>query len=116
MQLFLNINAAETGIMARNRGMRRAEQAANTLHGNWSEQALEFVRLYALTSFEFMTEDIRESAANIVPEAPSARAWGPIMKKAQKAGYIAFKEIKQVRNAKAHMANANVWRSLLRVR
>lgn len=97
----------------RDDGIKRAVDKADTVHNQWSEKALDFLRGYAEINPKFMIEDVRYASQGVVPSPPSQRSWGAIVLKALRAGWI-YKvpgEIQQVRNAKAHMANAQVWRS-----
>lgn len=96
-------------------GAERAERHANAVHDSWSEKALEFFKGYAESNPKFMVEDVRFASQGLVPVAPSQRSWGAIVLKAAKAGWIHNdnREFSQVKNGKAHRANAAVWKSLI---
>lgn len=68
-------------------GMSRSVNHAGAV---WAATAFAFVVRYALTHSEpFMTEDvIRAAASEGLPEPPDRRAFGAIMKKAQREGHI----------------------------
>jgi len=94
-------------------GMKAAEINANAKHHGWSEKALDFLKGYAEINPIFLAEDVRYASQGIVPIPVSQRAWGAIMIKAVKLGWIYNRngETRKVKNALAHKANASVWRS-----
>jgi hypothetical protein len=57
----------------------------------------------------FQVEDVRASCAGVVPEAPSARAWGGIIVRARRAGLVKKVGTDSVRNPNANCAIATVW-------
>ena len=58
----------------------------------------------------FLCEEVRLYAeANGLPQAPSNRAWGGIILNAKKIGWIKHLGYSQVKNPRAHMANASLW-------
>jgi len=96
-------------------GMIQSEVSANDQHEGWSEKAFDFLVGYAKKQSQFMAEDIRELAikSKSVPQPPSNRAWGAIIIKAKKEGIIKHIAFGQVRNKKAHRANASIWQSII---
>jgi hypothetical protein len=88
---------------------------ANAIHECWSDVAFDFFKGYAEINPRFMTEDVRMASKGLVPEPPTARAWGWIALKAAKAGIVHNKnrETDKVKNIRAHHANAAVWKSLI---
>jgi hypothetical protein len=56
-----------------------------------------------------MVEDVRKSAIGTVEEPPSLRAWGSIIVKASKNGFIKRVGYKQVNNPLAHKTPASLW-------
>jgi len=103
----------ETGKMLRDNGMKQAVDHADEVTPRWSEEAYKFAKRYILYYEYFMTEDIREMASGIVPDPPSFRAWGAIMVRLAKEGLIRKAGFSPVKNAKAHMAFAIRWQSLI---
>lgn len=104
------------GKVLRDAGMKQAIDHAEQEVPNWSDLALEkvreFIRYYP--HLEFMTEDVREWAHyKGLPQAPSKRSWGGVILKASKQGIIVKVGIGQVKNPKAHCANANIWKRKL---
>ena len=91
-------------------GMEQAIAHANEVHENWAEQAYKFLLQYIQSHKTFMTEDVREASINIVPEPPSLRAFGGIIRKAATAGLIVRIGYSTVTNAKAHKCFASVWK------
>lgn len=94
-------------------GMQRAVDHANAVHSDWSERAYNFLKGYIQKNAMFMSEDVRYASQGIVPSPPSQRAWGHVIRRAAMEGLISKAGTKQVKNSKAHMANANVWKSLI---
>lgn len=91
-------------------GMKRAEDHAGE---GWNVRALASVKAFLnspRSRLNFMAEDIRAHAyENGLPKPPHERAWGGVMVKAIKAGWLRKIGIKQVENPKAHNANANLY-------
>jgi len=78
----------------------------------WSEEAFKFLKLFVSVSRgNFMAEDIRYASAGIVPKPNSARAWGGVIRKAQKEGLIKAMGYDKVKNVKAHRTPAGLWSS-----
>ena len=90
-------------------GIDQAVNHANQKSENWSESAFNFLSKFIKTKRIFMTEDVRMASKDIIPEPPSNRAWGGIIIRAKKAGLIRHNGYSQVKNPKAHQANASVW-------
>ena len=95
----------------RDQGIKQAEDHANQ-YENWSVKAYTFLLYYIQQKKEFMTEEMREASKGSVPDPPSARAWGGIIVRAVKNGLIKRKGYGQVKNPKAHRANASVWETV----
>jgi len=100
------------GAKLRDRGIDRAVSHADSVEPQWSEQAYQFLLTFLTHNREFMAEDVREASIGIVPEPPSNRAWGGVIVRAAKAGYIRKAGFKKVRNSRAHCTPAAVWQSL----
>jgi len=75
--------AAETGMLL-------AAAHADREIGNWSEEALNFFRLYSTIKPDgFLTEDARAWAEKIgLPPPPDGRAWGYIARRASREGFV----------------------------
>jgi hypothetical protein len=97
------------GPTLRDAGIEQAVQHANEVTPQWSDMAFDFLRWYAGVKNEFMVEDVRRAAEGIVPEPPSTRAWGGVVVRVARAGWIRRKGFAQVTNPKAHCATATVW-------
>lgn len=95
-------------------GMTLATNFANKVHENWAEKAYELLVQFVRSGRgEFMCEDVREYAhAYGLPNPPSSRAWGSVISKAAKKEKI-IKHVRfgQVKNPRAHRANASVWKA-----
>jgi len=94
------------------RGIKQAVDNANNQHAGWSDQAysflLDFIDYYWLDTF--MAEEVRTHAKGLVPDPPSKRAWGAIIRKAVKEGLIKRDSYQSVKNPKAHSTPATLWR------
>ena len=97
-----------TGEELRDKGMQRAHDHAEDVHESWGDKAYQFL-LDHTTEGEFMTEDIRKASEGIIPEPPSLRAWGGIVRRAAKNGIIKRVGYRSVSNNKAHCTPASVW-------
>lgn len=103
-----------TGRQNRDRGMKKAEDHAGK---EWNEMADRLLDSFITNSWfiimkrQFMTEDFRQYASQWgLPQPPSLRAFGSVILRAARAGKIVKVGYGQVSNAKAHSANAAVWR------
>lgn len=93
-------------------GIKQASESAERLNAGWNDQAFNYLKVFVNSRKEnetFMCEDIREDSSTVVPEPPSKRAWGAVMRRAIAAGLIRRVGIVHVSNAKAHRANANLY-------
>jgi len=108
-QSFLN----ETGQVLRNKGMEQAIEHAEQETPKWSDLALDKLKTFTglYPNLEFMTEQFREWAiTHGLPKPPHGRAFGGVMSRAARIKMIEKAGMSQVKNPKAHCANANVWR------
>lgn len=103
-----------TGEQLRDMGINKAVEHANIMDPEWSKKAHSFLLAFILEigiDATFMAENVRSYAENKGFTAPaSSRAWGGPMVKAKNAGLIESVGLAPVNNAKAHKANATVWR------
>jgi hypothetical protein len=106
MNAQLNIDYSR---QARDKGIEQAEKHANQVHDSWSDKAFEFLKSFIVNHKKFLAEDVRYYSAGVIPEPPSQRAWGAVIVRAAKQGLIRRVGYEQVKNAKAHRANASVW-------
>jgi len=99
---------AEMSQRNKEHGMERSISTAGSL---WARDAyMHFYNYCVENGKPFMVEEIREYAERkglAVP--PSRRAWGSIVVKAKKNGWIEHVGYGQVSNPHAHRANASMW-------
>lgn len=101
-----------TGEQLSQAGQELAISHANAVHEGWSEKAYRLLREYVACygSTPFRAEEVRSYAALMdFPMPPHARAWGSIFTKGKRIGLIKFLGTTQVKNPKAHCANAGLW-------
>ena len=101
------------GQLVLDQGIEKAEKHANDEINGWSELAYAFLIDYAASTSEFMAEDVRSAARGLVPEPPSLRAWGGVIRRAAGQGIIKKVGCGPVDNPTSHCANANIWRSVV---
>lgn len=103
----------KTATDLRNEGIRRAIRSANRNKSGWSTDAFQFLIGFISDipkGTNFQAEDVRLVAIDCgLPKPPSARAWGGIMRKAQKMKLIKSVGTQQTTLPRAHHAIANVW-------
>jgi hypothetical protein len=111
-QLYLNF----TGRALRDSGMKVARLNADSRVLGWSELALGYLKEFICVrpEFEFTGEDVRLFAESKGFHSPaSKRVWGSVMMSAAKQGIIRKVGTAPVKNPRAHMAFASVWRRVL---
>lgn len=99
----------------RDLGLLRAAEHAEQSHSGWTEQAVDFVRAYAVmhAGRQFTGEDIRlwaESKRFEYP--PHLRAWGNVMLTAAKRGIIKKVGYAKTTSANCHEAIATLWEAV----
>lgn len=93
-------------------GMTRALDHADRTQEGWSARAYQLLEQYAVSHFEFMTEDARNWAHRFgLPQAPSARAWGAVALRACRDRIIVKAGYRKTANPLAHATPATLWRS-----
>lgn len=93
----------------RDAGIKKAVDHADETEFQWSVQAFGFLLVYLQSNDTFMCEDLRFASTNNVPQPPSKRAWGGIIRRAFNAGLIRKVGTKNVKNVLAHCTPAAVW-------
>ncbi|MFA9219861.1 MAG: hypothetical protein ACEQSL_01600 [Sediminibacterium sp.] len=102
-----------TGNQLADIGMRMAEDHANEKIENWSDKCFELLKQYLKINTEpFMVEYFRQWTANKLPQPPSLRAFGAIIRKASQKGLVKHCGYSKVSNHKAHATPASVWQAL----
>ena len=100
------------GRLMRDAGIAQSITHADEVCEKWSEKAYRFLQWYIQHNKEFMTEDVRIASEYIIEIPPSERAWGGVIVRACKAGLIKQIGYRKVTNARAHMANAALWKTI----
>lgn len=100
------MNATE----AKQKGMIQAIENADNHNKSWSVLAYRYLCDYVSKHKEpFLTEDVRLSSTNVVPQPPSNRAWGQIIIKASKSGVIHKIGYGTTKSKKSHRTPASLW-------
>lgn len=81
------------GREARDEGIQRAADGAETRIPGWGDRALDILACFASRSEArtqpFTSEDVRKYAANLgLPSPPELRAWGSVFQRAVRRGMI----------------------------
>ncbi len=99
------------------KGINKAMDNANNENDMWSAKAYNFLLHYIRNNSKpFLAEDVRKLSEGIVPQPPSARAWGGIMVMAKNNNMIESVGYKKVSNPKAHGTPATLWISLINIK
>lgn len=79
----------ERALREANDGIERAVEHADAVTPAWSDIALDWIRVYALTHHRFISEEcVMAARAAGIPCPPDDRAWGGPMRQAAKRGII----------------------------
>jgi hypothetical protein len=96
------------------KGISDAAEHAEREHPNWNKDAIHLLQIFCQfkgLGNTFTAEEFREYAeAKKLPEPPSLRAYGSVILKCSRAGFIAHAGYTKVKNPKAHRATASVWK------
>lgn len=103
-----------TGAELREKGIKKAIKSANKKNPEWTQKAKEaFEKYLALFSVghRFTVEEVRSFADLIgVPEPPSLRSWGSVVRQIRGSGRIASDGFAKVKNPKAHCTPCTKWK------
>ena len=75
----------------------------------FKEQAFTFLQSYMKSNRRFQVEDVREASMGIIAQPRDKRAWGSVIKKAQRLGLVKNVGYESVSNPKANGTPASVW-------
>lgn len=96
-------------------GAERAAAHADRVTPKWSDIALEYLRAFmrAKGRAAFMTEDVRMAAdrGTYVPPAPDARAWGAVILRAKRLGWLVHAGYAPNKDPSCHGSPKSVWRA-----
>lgn len=115
MQATLFDQPTETGAQLRDRGILKAAEHADFIQFDWNKKAFECFKQFLLTrAFPWACEDFRKWCQDYtdLPVPPSLRAFGGIIKRAACLKIIHKTGYTQVKNPRAHMANASLWEEI----
>lgn len=99
-----------TGAFLKEKGILQAITHANQKIHKWSDKAYAHLLEYIKTNSQFKTEDARAYAEKQgLEEPPSKRAWGGVVLRAARSGFIIKGGHAIVDNPKAHNCLATLW-------
>ena len=105
-----------SGSELKEKGIELAIDHAEQVTPNWKEKAFEMFKEWLRgwpSGYRFLMEDARVSLEiRELQPPPSLRAYGRIIQMAKKEGLIIHAGYRQVKNAKAHQANASQWQKV----
>jgi hypothetical protein len=103
-------------IKERDKGIATVMESANQYDPLWSKNAEEVFMMYIkkIGPVEFMAEDVRNFASEnkLIQDPPSNRAWGGVTQRLARRGVIEKIGMRSVKNPKARMSYANVWKKV----
>lgn len=104
----LNERLAELGA---NVGMTLAASHADRVSGNWSDDALDLFKLYAVQKPDgFLTEEVRAWAEKLgFAPPPDNRAWGHVAKRAAMDGHVRAAGFRKQTSATCHGSPKTFW-------
>lgn len=104
--------SSPTGEELKQQGMQLALDNAEKSSPGWGDLAICYLRMFPKKTF--LAEEVRNwSHNNGLAIPPNARAWGGVMVRAKKRGFIKFIGYKSVNNPKAHRTPASYWEKLI---
>lgn len=70
-------------------GMQRAVEHADRVEPEWSELALDFLGRFARQHpYPFLIEQVIAESIGDVPQPPTTKAWGAIVRRASREGWL----------------------------
>lgn len=100
----------DLGHAAADAAARRADRVSE----DWSDRALEVLRVYCLSHPDVMSEDVRQAAdAQDLPKPPELRAWGAVMLRGKRAGFIEHAGFTRAKDPRVHSNPVGTWKSLI---
>lgn len=87
------------------------KKAADHAGNEWMDSAHKAILKYLefIGDGKWAAEDFRAWSKDILEVPENLKAFGPVMLRAKKQGLIKHIGFIQVKNSKAHQANASVW-------
>lgn len=117
MQLQITVPdpAAQAGTELGHAGARAAADRADRLTPGWSERAYGVLREYASAHASVTSEAVRRWAeANTdLPPPPDGRAWGAVMLRARREGWLVHEGYVRATDPRVHGNPVGIWSSRL---
>jgi len=100
----------QTGFQLAEQGAGAALAHAELMYESWGDHAYAILLDIAAGRRPFRTEEVRAAAEERgLPNPPSARAWGGVIKRAVHAGKIFRVGFAACDNPKAHACSVSIW-------
>lgn len=109
------MNHPFTGHELKQAGITLAANHAEQVNPGWQDEAINALKVFLLwNNSPFLCETFRVFAEEDckLPHPPHTRSYGAVMQRAKREGLITHAGITQVKNPKAHCANANLWQKV----
>ena len=112
-QAALDLRPPRTGRELRDEGMARAVEHADAIYPEWSDVALSLLRTWCASRIgqQFLAETPRGALEKMLPVPPDKRAWGAVMLRAAKAGYIEKVGYGACQAPNVHRSICTMWRA-----
>ena len=101
--------AATYDSIVKSQAYLHAISGASQIENPWAKKAFTFLVTYSAANPSFTNEDLRIASAGKVPETGDARAWGPVLRMAQKRGVIKKEGFKKGIMAQCHRGTKTLW-------
>lgn len=98
----------EEAIRLRDEGIKTAIDHAEAVEPRWGDIALDFLRTRPVKGV-FQVEQIRKAAEGIIPNAPDARAWGAVVRRAASMELVEKVGIQSKASTICHRGFASLW-------
>lgn len=101
-----------TGRELKQGGINVAADHAEQVHPGWQDKAIQNLKVFLLwNKSPFLCETFRVFAEQEcqLSTPPNLRAYGAVMQRAKREGMIEHAGYTQVKNPRAHAANASLW-------
>lgn len=102
------------GFIETRKSINQSSEAQERRSPGWQDIALAFLKEYARTHDEFLSETMRDASKGVIEQPPNAGPWGAVVKKAKAAGIIVWSDkMDHQKTPSSHGDLKKVWKSLI---